>query len=133
MQKAAEGAGIRILTQTISSPTLADQLQSLLKLYPQAKWHVYEPVNRDNVLAGAQVGLRAASGDAIQAGSADVIVSLDADFLVRGIPGSVAMREISPSGAILMRQHEPAVCGREHAQFDGSEGRPSAAVAGSRD
>src|SRR5579862_1053825 len=49
IQKNLQGAGIRILTPTISSPTLADQLRNLLKIYPQAKWHVYEPVNRDNV------------------------------------------------------------------------------------
>ncbi len=49
-QKALQGAGIRILTPTISSPTLADQLRNFLKIYPQAKWHVYEPINRDNVL-----------------------------------------------------------------------------------
>src|SRR6202521_3393348 len=54
-QKAVQGAGIRILTRTISSPSLADQLRSVLKLYPQAKWHVYEPVNRDNVLEGAKM------------------------------------------------------------------------------
>src|SRR5947207_8586538 len=42
-QKALKGAGIRILTPTISSPTLADQLRNFLKIYPEAKWHVYEP------------------------------------------------------------------------------------------
>src|SRR3982074_3037091 len=52
-QKALQGVGIRILTPSISSPTLADQLRNFLKIYPQAKWHVYKPVNRDNVLAAA--------------------------------------------------------------------------------
>src|SRR6202007_2293580 len=56
-QKAVQGAGIRILTPTISSPTLADQLRNFLKTYPQAKWHVYEPINRDNVLEGAILAL----------------------------------------------------------------------------
>src|SRR5215469_1091611 len=55
VQKGLGGAGIRILTQTISSPSVADQLRAFLKLYPQAKWHVYEPVNRDNVLEGAKL------------------------------------------------------------------------------
>ncbi len=40
-QQSAQGAGIRILTRTVSSPTLADQLRAVLKQYPQAKWHVY--------------------------------------------------------------------------------------------
>ena len=56
-QKGLQGAGIRILTPTISSPTLADQMNSLLKIYPQAKWHVYEPINRDNVYEGAKMAL----------------------------------------------------------------------------
>src|SRR5258707_6260467 len=53
-QTSSDGAGLRILTQTISSPTLADQLHQVISNYPQAKWHTYEPINRDNVLAGAQ-------------------------------------------------------------------------------
>ena len=55
MRREPGGAGIRILTQTISSPSLADQLRAFLKIYPQAKWHVYEPVNQDNVLEGAKL------------------------------------------------------------------------------
>src|SRR5438445_13832223 len=43
VHKGLQGAGIRILTRTVSSPTLADQLRSVLKIYPQAKWHMYEP------------------------------------------------------------------------------------------
>src|SRR5215471_5798097 len=55
VQKSLGGAGIRILTPTISSPTLADQMRAFLAMYPQAKWHVYEPVNRDNVFEGAKL------------------------------------------------------------------------------
>src|SRR5438477_9488489 len=36
-QKSLQGAGIRILTTTITSPTLVDQLHNFLKVYPQAK------------------------------------------------------------------------------------------------
>jgi MoCo/4Fe-4S cofactor protein with predicted Tat translocation signal len=86
-QKALQGSGIRVLTRTISSPTLADQLRSLLKLYPQAKWHVYEPINRDNVLQGAQMAFGQPVETQYQLKNADVIVSLDADFLYAGFPG----------------------------------------------
>jgi MoCo/4Fe-4S cofactor protein with predicted Tat translocation signal len=87
VQKTLQGAGIRILTQAISSPTLADQMRGLLKLYPQAKWHVYEPVNRDNVLAGAQMAFGQPVEAQYKLENADVIVSLDADFLYSGFPG----------------------------------------------
>ena len=88
-QKALQGAGIRILTPTISSPTLADQLRNFLKIYPQAKWHVYEPVNRDNVLEGAKLAFGQPVETHYDFEKADVIVSLDADFLYAGFPGNV--------------------------------------------
>jgi MoCo/4Fe-4S cofactor protein with predicted Tat translocation signal len=88
VQKTLQGAGIRILTPTISSSTLADQLQAFLKLYPQAKWHVYEPVNRDNVLEGAKLAFGQPVETRYDFSKADVILSLDADFLYAGFPGS---------------------------------------------
>jgi MoCo/4Fe-4S cofactor protein with predicted Tat translocation signal len=87
-QKALQGAGIRILTPTISSPTLADQLRTFLKIYPQAKWHVYEPLNRDNALEGAKLAFGQPVETRYDLSKADVIVSLDADFLYAGFPGN---------------------------------------------
>src|SRR5713226_2310759 len=87
VQKTLQGAGLRILTQTVSSPTLADQIRGLLKIYPQAKWHVYEPVNRDNALAGAQMAFGQPVDTQYKVENADVIVSLDHDFLYAGFPG----------------------------------------------
>ena len=86
--KSLQGAGIRILTPTISSPTLADQLRNFLKGYPQAKWHVYEPINRDNVLEGAKLAFGQPVETRYDFSKADVIVSLDADFLYAGFPGN---------------------------------------------
>jgi MoCo/4Fe-4S cofactor protein with predicted Tat translocation signal len=86
-QQAKKGAGLRILSQSFSSPTLADQKQQLLKKFPEAKWHFYEPVNRDNVYAGAQMAFGQAVETTYKLDAADVIVSLDADFLYAGFPG----------------------------------------------
>src|SRR5580693_2963923 len=88
-QKNLQGAGIRILTPTISSPTLADQLRNFLDVYPGAGWHVYEPVNRDNVLEGAKLAFGQPVETRYDFSKADVIVSLDADFLYAGLPGNV--------------------------------------------
>ncbi len=86
-QKTLQGAGIRILSQAFSSPTLLDQMQQFQKNFPQAKWHVYEPVNRDNVYAGAQMAFGQPVETTYKLDAADVIVSLDADFLYGGFPG----------------------------------------------
>jgi len=87
IQKGLQGAGIRILTPTISSPTLVEQMRSLLKVYPEAKWHVYEPVNRDNVLEGARLAFGQPVETQYNLENADVVLSLDADFLYAGFPG----------------------------------------------
>ncbi|MGA9073881.1 MAG: molybdopterin oxidoreductase, partial [Candidatus Sulfotelmatobacter sp.] len=58
-------------------------------IYPQAKWHVYEPVNRDNVLEGAKLAFGQPVETRYDFEKADVIVSLDADFLYAGFPGNV--------------------------------------------
>ncbi|HEX7895318.1 MAG TPA: TAT-variant-translocated molybdopterin oxidoreductase, partial [Terriglobales bacterium] len=103
-QKAAQGAGIRILSPAFSSPSLADQKEQVLKAYPKARWHVYEPVNRDNVYAGAQMAFGQAVDTVYKLDAADVIVSLDADFLYAGFPGMTryardfASRRIPDSG-----------------------------------
>jgi molybdopterin-containing oxidoreductase family iron-sulfur binding subunit len=89
VQKALGGAGLRILTQTISSPTLKDQMRAFLAMYPQAKWHVYEPVNRDNVLEGSKLAFGEVVETRYDLSKADLIVSLDADFLSAGFPGNV--------------------------------------------
>src|SRR5499426_1824353 len=47
-KRAGRGAGLRILTGAVSSPTLFDQIKTLGAVLPAAKWHQYEPVNRDN-------------------------------------------------------------------------------------
>jgi len=88
-QKSLQGAGIRILTRTITSPTLADQIRNLQKVYPQAKWHVYEPLNRDTVLEGAKIAFGQPVETRYDFTKADVVVSLDADFLYAGYPGNV--------------------------------------------
>jgi molybdopterin-containing oxidoreductase family iron-sulfur binding subunit len=88
VQKSMQGQGVRILTQTVSSPTLANQIKSYLAANPQAKWHVYEPINRDNVNEGAKMAFGEVVETRYDLSKADVIVSLDADFLYAGFPGN---------------------------------------------
>jgi MoCo/4Fe-4S cofactor protein with predicted Tat translocation signal len=76
-----QGAGLRILTETMSSPTAAHQLRQLLEELPEARWHRWEPAGRDNVRAGAAVAFGAPVETRYRFDLAEVIVSLDADFL----------------------------------------------------
>jgi MoCo/4Fe-4S cofactor protein with predicted Tat translocation signal len=80
-KKASGGTGLYILSDTVTSPTLAAQWKTAQKSYPNAKWLQWDPINRDSAYAAS----KAAFGDYYDAQyrlqDADVIVSLDADFL----------------------------------------------------
>lgn len=87
-QQVKKGTGLRILTETITSPSLADQLQSLLKQFPQAKWHQYEPAGRDAAREGSRLAFGQYVNTYYRFDRADVILALDSDFLCYG-PGSL--------------------------------------------
>jgi MoCo/4Fe-4S cofactor protein with predicted Tat translocation signal len=78
---------IRFLTQSVSSPTLAAQLQALLNKYPNARWHQWEPVNRDMVRAGAKLAFGEYVETQYRFSNAEIILSVDADFLYPTFPG----------------------------------------------
>ena len=73
--RTAGGTGLRILTEPISSPSVLDQIQALQAALPNAKWHQW-----DAVYGVAQGGAPAAQA-LYRFDRADVVVSLDADFL----------------------------------------------------
>ncbi|MDR3622689.1 MAG: TAT-variant-translocated molybdopterin oxidoreductase [Paludisphaera borealis] len=88
-QREGKGKGLRILTRSVSSPTLADQIQRLLKELPEARWHSYEAVTRDTVRQGAKLAFGEPLEPVYNFAKADVVVSLDADFLGSG-PGRLS-------------------------------------------
>jgi molybdopterin-containing oxidoreductase family iron-sulfur binding subunit len=79
--KAKRGAGLRILTDTITSPSVAAQLKQILTDFPEAKWHQYEPINRDNARAGAVMAFGQDVNTTYDFSKADRILSLGSDFL----------------------------------------------------
>ncbi|MGH7894723.1 MAG: TAT-variant-translocated molybdopterin oxidoreductase, partial [Candidatus Binatia bacterium] len=83
-QESKQGAGLRVLTGTVTSPTLARQIRALLARFPQARWVQYDADGRDNVREGAA----RAFGDVVQPqyrlGEAEVVLTLDADLFGRG-------------------------------------------------
>ena len=83
----ALGSGMRILSETVTSPTLNAQIDELLGRFPQAKWVQWEPFGRHN----AREGSRLAFGEYVDAQyafeKADVVLALDADFMCTGSAG----------------------------------------------
>ncbi len=86
--KGTSGEGFRILTGIVTSPALAAQIQSLLALFPQAKWHQWEPAVGDGTREGAKLAFGSYLNTVYRPEKAAVILSLDSDFLGSG-PGHI--------------------------------------------
>jgi molybdopterin-containing oxidoreductase family iron-sulfur binding subunit len=54
-QRPKKGAGLRILTGTVTSPSLARLIRVLLKDFPAATWHQYEPLAPHSAAAGEAI------------------------------------------------------------------------------
>jgi MoCo/4Fe-4S cofactor protein with predicted Tat translocation signal len=94
-QQPIGGAGLRVLTEGVSSPTLAAQLRDLLARLPEAKWHQWDAVGRTNVRMGA----RRAFGEYVDIqydfSQADVILALDAEVIGFGPAGIRYARDLA--------------------------------------
>ena len=86
-QKMNRGAGLRILSAPTSSPTMASLMDQVQAAYPDSKWIQWEPVNRDNVRNGAMLAFGQDVETRYNLEKADIILSLDGDFLSSGFPG----------------------------------------------
>jgi MoCo/4Fe-4S cofactor protein with predicted Tat translocation signal len=84
-----KGEGFRLLTGTVTSPTLASQIQGFLAAFPAAKWHQYEPCSRHSARAGSIAAFGKAFNTIYRIQGANAIVSLEADFLCSTMPGSL--------------------------------------------
>src|SRR5580704_9024540 len=106
-QQSPKGAGLRILTETVTSPSLAAQIHAALRQFPDAKWHQYEPCGRDNVRAGAKLAFGKPVNPVYRFDKADVIVSLDADFLTCGAGHVRYARDFSSRRAMATPSDNP--------------------------
>ena len=83
---AQNGPNLRILTGTVTSPSLTDEIKTLLAKFPQARWHQYSPLSLTHSV------LTQVFGQPVDVqyhfDKANVILSLDSDFLFRE-PGSL--------------------------------------------
>ncbi|MBM3496163.1 MAG: molybdopterin oxidoreductase, partial [Armatimonadetes bacterium] len=82
------GSGVRIVTGAATSPTMGAVMERFLGDLPQAKWVQWEPVHRDNVLAGMKQAFGRPLTPVYRFDRADVVFTLDADP-VNQLPGHV--------------------------------------------
>ncbi len=79
--KASQGAGLRFLGESSSSPSLRELKDHVLKTFPQAKWHAWDAVSQDNALQGAQIAIGQPAHTHYAFDKAEVVLAVDSDFL----------------------------------------------------
>lgn len=79
--KLINGKGLAVLSPSFSSPTLARLKQQFHRTFPAAQWATYEPISDENIYKGLEriTGQRTLPLPLFE--KADVILSLDSDFL----------------------------------------------------
>ena len=76
------GRGLRLLSESSSSPTLARLRQRFLNTNQEAKWIEWEPISRDNEIAGSRLAFGRAVRTQVRLEKADVILALGDDLFV---------------------------------------------------
>lgn len=82
------GEGLRLLTGTITSPTLAAQIAAVQSAFPQMRWHQWDPLHRDSVRQGAQLAFGRVVETIYDLSQADIVVGVESDLLT-GAPGDL--------------------------------------------
>ncbi|HZT69441.1 MAG TPA: 4Fe-4S dicluster domain-containing protein [Terriglobia bacterium] len=77
----ARGRGLRLLTETVVSPTLGDQIGQVLEQFSEARWHQFDPAGPHSARAGAHRAFGKYVNTYYRLDHADVILALDSDFL----------------------------------------------------
>ncbi len=80
--KKNSGEGLAVLSSAFSSPTLARLAASFKKTFPKAQWVSYEPVSDQNIYDGLQIAYGMSVRPLHSFDRAEVILSLDSDFLM---------------------------------------------------
>jgi molybdopterin-containing oxidoreductase family iron-sulfur binding subunit len=79
---AKQGAGLHICMPPSTSPSLLAAVKRIKEgSFPKSKFHTWSPLNSDNVLQGAEMAFGKRMATHYDFTKADVVVSLDSDFL----------------------------------------------------
>jgi MoCo/4Fe-4S cofactor protein with predicted Tat translocation signal len=100
VKQTGTGEGVYFLSETITSPTLAAQWKQVQSKYPAAKLVQWDAVNRDSAMAASKAAFGSYTDAQYKLENADVILSLDADFL-----GGIAHPGFLPMAAAYSARH----------------------------
>jgi len=89
------GAGLAVLAEESSSPTLARYRREFTRALPDARWVTYEPISDENILAATEQVTDNRLELRYDYGKADIVVALDNDFLMHESGSVLAARQFA--------------------------------------
>jgi molybdopterin-containing oxidoreductase family iron-sulfur binding subunit len=99
--QANQGQGLAFLIEEFHSPTLYRLAENIKKALPLATWVVYEPLSNEN----SYEGIRVATGKNLQPiynlDRAEVILSLDADFIAHDVDSVRLARQFADGRRVM--------------------------------
>ncbi len=81
LEASGDGTGVVIVTEPVTSPSLAAQLNAFLEAWPEARWLQYDSTGMRRIYEGTELAWGEALMPSFNLESADVIVSFGADFI----------------------------------------------------
>lgn len=75
------GEGLAVLSESFASPTLKRLSEEFIAKYPKARWVTYDSVSDENIYNGLKAATGSLARPNYDFSKADVVLSLDADFL----------------------------------------------------
>jgi MoCo/4Fe-4S cofactor protein with predicted Tat translocation signal len=103
-----QGAGLAVVSEPFASPTLARLKAAFLQKFPLAKWLAYDSVSDESIYEGIKV----ATGRYLQAvyayDKAEIVVSLDSDFLFGESDNIAAARGYAQSRRVASEHDAPS-------------------------
>ena len=109
-QVSKQGSTLRFLVPPTASPVFEERKQKVLGVFPKARFHTWTPLHRDQELAGNRLAFGKAVDAQIDYEKADVVLSLDCDFLSLDGPNLRSARQWSKR-----RKHDAATIARLYA------------------
>ncbi len=94
------GAGLRVLSEATSSPSMRSMRERMQRAYPAMVWHEYESVSDDNERFGARMAFGSDYRTHLDLTRARVIVSLGGDFLDRPVSSLENIRSFAASRSL---------------------------------
>jgi MoCo/4Fe-4S cofactor protein with predicted Tat translocation signal len=84
-----KGAGLRLLTGNVTSPSLIAQITALQQQFPEMQWHSWEPLHRDLEFAAAKENFGRPLERIYDVAGAEIVFAIESD-LISHAPGWLA-------------------------------------------